>query len=285
MFELKVRVDPELSDALSGCLFEAGAEGVEERDDDEGTWVVTYAEEEASLGPLAQAVEEFRARVAVVFPDAFVGPTERSLRDDSWQQTWLSALEPAQVTDRFVLRPLHRAPAPEGESTIWFEPDACFGSGSHPTTRMAAQAVQSACEQRSQTRLLDVGSGSGVLCFVALRASARSAVGIDVDSRAVENSRRNAELNELSRGCVFETTPLQELPGEFDVVVANIDAPTLRALAPALAARLAPGGELFVTGLLDEQEAEVAAALQAAGLAVRGRAELGEWVLLALGRA
>ncbi len=284
MFELKVRVDPELSDALSGCLFEAGAEGVEERDDDEGTWIVTYAEEDASLDPLAQAIEEFRERVRVVFPEAFVGPTERSLRDDSWQDTWLSALEPAQVTDRFVLRPLHAAPAPEGENTIWFEPDACFGSGSHPTTRMAAQAVQSACERHSEARVLDVGSGSGVLCFVALRSSARSAVGIDIDPRAVENSLKNAARNELSRGCVFETTPLQEVSGEFDVVVANIDAPTLRALAPSLAARLAPQGELFVTGLLDEQESDVTAALQDAGLTVRGRAELGEWVLLALGR-
>ncbi len=285
MFELKVRVDPELSDALAGCLFEAGAEGVEEREDDEGFALVTYAEDAAALDPLAHAVEEFRAGVAVVFPDAFVGPTERGQRDDSWQRTWLDALEPAAVTDRFVLRPLHRAPAPDDESTIWFEPDACFGSGSHPTTRLAARAVQAACEERPGARLLDVGTGSGVLCFVALRSGAGSALGLDIDPRAVANATKNAELNALGAGCEFSALPVAELDGEFDLVVANIDAPTLRALAPALAARLSPRGELLVTGLLLEQETDVRGAFEATGLTVRSRADLGEWVLLELTRA
>ncbi len=282
MFELKVSIDSELSDALSGCLFEAGAEGLEEREDDDGLSIVTYAAERAALEPLVRAVEEFRERAALVLPDAHVGQAVISDAGDAWQETWQAALQPAQVTDRFVLRPTHRAPAPEGESTLWFVPEACFGSGSHPTTRLASQRVQDACLRAPGRTLLDVGSGSGVLCFVALRSGAKRAIGVDIEPVAVENARANARLNELAAGCEFSDTELAKVPGSFELVVANIDAPTLKALATDLAAHLAPGGELFVTGLLDEQEADVRAAFDTVGLRVDARHELGEWVLLAL---
>lgn len=284
MFELKVRVDPELSDALGECLFEAGAGGLEEREDDDGLCLVTYASERDALAPLLAAIDDFRERAALVLPEASVGAAVVSDVGEDWQATWQAALEPAKVTDRFVLRPTHRAPAPEGERTLWFVPDACFGSGSHPTTRMAAQRIQDACDARPGLSLLDVGSGSGVLCFVAARSGALRALGIDVDRVAVENSRHNAALNELEGTCEFSEVGLAELAKTFELVVANIDAPTLKALAPELAARLAEGGQLFVTGLLDEQEPEVREAFREVGLRVVGRDELGEWVLLSLAR-
>jgi ribosomal protein L11 methyltransferase len=188
------------------------------------------------------------------------------------------------VTDRIVLRPTPRAPATDGEETQWYRPDACFGSGSHPTTRLAAARVQAACLAKSGLTVLDVGSGTGVLCFVAARSGAKHCFGIDIDPLAVQNARENAELNALSGPCEFSDEPLESLGPTFDLVVANIDEPTLLALAPALATRLTPNGELFVTGVLGEQEAAVRAAFAQAALRVTGRDELGEWVLLALSR-
>lgn len=304
MIELRVNVDPSLTDALGSCLFEAGAEGVAEQEDDEGSWLVLYCTEPEQATRLTAAVDDFRARARLVFPDAEVGPVQRSEVARDWETTWLSALQPARITDELVLRPTHAAPAPEGERTLWFEPAPCFGSGDHATTRLAARAVERAIAELVTTRrstseltttehataeaaagpldVLDVGTGSGVLCLVAACAGATRTYGIDIDATAIDAAARNAALNSLSAHCSFTTAPLAAVDERAAVVVANIDAPTLRELAEPLLAHVAPAGVLLLTGLLDEQEQEVLDCFRARGARLDGRDQEGDWVLLRL---
>jgi ribosomal protein L11 methyltransferase len=287
MFELRINVDGRLVDALSGCLFEAGAGGVAEQDDDAGTWVVVYCAEQGEGEELARVAEAFRERALAALPDAEMGPVLLRPLDPSWQDTWLGALRPAPLTGALVLRPTHADSPPDGEETLWFEPAAAFGSGDHPTTRLAARAVERACATYASAgsneplTVLDVGSGSGVLCFVAARRGARRAVGVDIDPTAVAAAARNATLNDLANVCTFSAQSLAELAEPFPLVVANIDAPTLTELAAQLRRVLAPGGTLLLTGLLDEQETDVRSVFEAQGLRNVGREQEGEWVLLA----
>ncbi len=279
MLELRVQVDPRLADALSACLFDAGAGGVEEREDDTGLCLVTYGDE-AEIEALRQATEEFRRRVELAVPDAEVGSVTVKPASNEWQRTWLDALRPAQLTETFVARPTHQKPAPPEENTLWFEPDTCFGAGSHPTTRLAACALEQLCRMSPGTSVLDVGTGSGILCFVALRSGASRAVGTDIDPRAVSAARNNAALNNLESACEFSDRQLDSIDERFAVVAANIDPDTLCRLAPDLRRRLGPNGTLLLTGVLEERADEVRRAMASEQLTERASTRADGWILL-----
>lgn len=291
MIELRVNVDPSLTDALGTCLFEAGAEGVAEQEDDNGSWLVLYCTDPEQATRLTTAIDDFRSRARLALPEAEVGPVQRTEATRDWEATWLAALRPTRVTDELVLRPTHAGPAPPGERTLWFEPAPCFGAGDHATTRLAARAVERAIMDRAaletmtgsgELDLLDVGTGSGVLCLVAARSGAARTWGIDIDAIAVTAAAQNAELNGLSDRCHFSATPLSAVGERSPLVVANIDARTLQELALPLLTHLTPAGVLLLTGLLEEQEQEVLDGFLAQGARLEGRDQEGDWVLLRL---
>jgi ribosomal protein L11 methyltransferase len=160
-----------------------------------------------------------------------------------------------------------------------------FGTGTHPTTALCLAAISEAVTARPGLSVLDVGTGSGLLAIAARKLGAGRTVAVDVDPVAVrvagENAARNGVALELSGA------PAGEVRGAFDLVVANILANTLVELAPALDARLAPGGTLVLSGILAPQADEVRAAHVARGLRPappRERRE-GEWVALVLEKA
>jgi ribosomal protein L11 methyltransferase len=146
---------------------------------------------------------------------------------------------------------------PAGTTVLTIEPGATFGMGDHPTTRLTLSAarrwVTPGC------RVLDVGCGSGVLAIGTVVLGAASAVGIDIAPAAVPVTLANAAANGVHVD--VSTTPLEELDGDFDLVLANILAPALVALAPHLQRVLAPGGTLIVSGILEQTHAHVLEAL------------------------
>ena len=132
-------------------------------------------------------------------------------------------------------------------------------------------------------RILDVGSGSGVLALAALRLGAERAVGYDTDPLAVEAALANAERNGLSDGLEVRDGTLPAVAGErYPLVLANLVAALLIELAARLAAHLEPGGALIASGIVADRADEVVAALEGAGLVVRERRDDGEWVALRL---
>jgi ribosomal protein L11 methyltransferase len=272
------RVDPELIDALSGCLFSVGALGLEERP----TALVAYAEEELGR-ELALAYQTFREQVARAFPESEALPLQIEDVDQEFDRAWLEALEPVRLTDEVWFCPTTKRPPSESASAVlWFEPRVAFGSGEHPTTRLAARALveeQKQIETDSLDRLLDVGTGSGVLGLLALWLGWQRVVGTDISPEALEAARVNASLNDFQTR--FELAsgsfPADE---RFFWIVANIDRGTLLELSAELARRLLPGGVLFVTGLLVEDMPEVFEAYENEGLAAVASSIEGEWALL-----
>ncbi len=279
---LLFRARPDLLEALAECLFEAGARGLEEASAADA--LQTYVEDDDAARPLIDAFDDFRARVHVLLPDVSLEPAELGDADDGWQARWLDALEAEQLTRDWVLRPTTRPEAPEGERTIWFVPSASFGAGSHPTTRLVAQALEDHVQKRAGERLFDVGGGNGVLSLVALFSGASSALVVDIDPLAVAAASENASLNGLADRLSSELGSADFTDELFPLVVANIETRVLDGLAEQLVERLEPGGRLWLAGLLDEDADALAARYRAAGAVELARTRLAGWTLLELSR-
>ena len=164
-----------------------------------------------------------------------------------------------------------------------------FGTGLHPTTRLCLEALERLADAGKLThgsardgsaRVLDVGIGSGILAIAAGLFGAGELVGVDTDPIAVDASAANARRNRIARRLRVRTGSLPSGSGPFDVVLANLIAAVLVALAVPLRAELRPGGTLLASGIYREREPEVRAAFASVGLRVVDRAAEGDWVAL-----
>ena len=164
-----------------------------------------------------------------------------------------------------------------------------FGTGLHPTTRLCLAGIEAWADagyfargsaRRGGSRVLDVGCGSGILAIAAGLFGAEELVGLDTDPIAIEATEANARRNRLSRRVTARVGSLPSGDGPFDLVLANLIASVLVALAGDLAAELRPSGRLLASGIFVDREAEVAAALEDAGLDVADRSVEGDWVAL-----
>ncbi|MEI8241039.1 MAG: 50S ribosomal protein L11 methyltransferase [Actinomycetota bacterium] len=197
--------------------------------------------------------------------------------DERVADTWRKFAAPTLVEPGLVVCPawVDYTP-PLGTTVLRIEPGSTFGMGDHPTTRLTLSAARRWVGPGAA--VLDVGCGSGVLAIGAMLFGARRAVGIDIAPAAVPVTIANAVANGVHVD--VSTTPLQEVVGEFDLVLANILAPALIDLADDLRRVLAPGGVLVVSGILADAHVHVLRAL--APLEVLEVATLGEWAAVSL---
>ncbi len=178
--------------------------------------------------------------------------------DPAVADTWRQFAAPIWVEPDLLVRPAWVSfDAPAGVTVISIEPGATFGMGDHPTTRLTLRAARRVL--RAGGRVLDVGCGSGVLAIGTMLLGARSATGIDIAPAAVPITLANAAANGVE--VEVSMTALEDVEGEFDLVLANILAPTLVALAPDLRRVLAPTGTLVISGVLEHAHGHVIDAL------------------------
>jgi ribosomal protein L11 methyltransferase len=205
----------------------------------------------------------------------------RTVEDADWAEAWKEHYV-AQRIGRVVIVPSWRdEPLGEGEVAVTLDPGMAFGTGLHPTTRGSLLLLQEVIPM--PLRLLDVGTGSGILALAALRLGADRAVAIDTDQLAVGSARANADRNGLAGRMEVRPGTLS-LPAveRYPLVIANLVAALLVDLAKALAAHVEPGGTLIASGIIEPREIEVTDALASAGLRVTTRRSDGEWISLRL---
>jgi ribosomal protein L11 methyltransferase len=208
----------------------------------------------------------------------------RIVDEADWADAWKAHFPVLRVGRRIVVRPTWRrhAAAPE-DVVLMLDPGMAFGTGLHPTTRLCLMALESLAERGALAgaRVLDVGSGSGILSIAATRLGAASALALDIDPIAVEASAANARRNHLGRRIRALLGSLPTREPAFDVVVANLIGSLLVRLAPDVVAELRPGGSWLASGIFVDRELEVVAAFGSAGLATSDRWTEGDWVALA----
>ncbi|HLS84151.1 MAG TPA: 50S ribosomal protein L11 methyltransferase [Arenimonas sp.] len=184
------------------------------------------------------------------------GAQFREVADQDWERAWMDQYEPLKFGARTWIVPWNmEAPAEAGGGVIVrLDPGLAFGSGTHPTTSLCLQWLDG-LELRGKA-VLDYGCGSGILALAALKLGAQRAVGVDNDPQALAASADNAERNGVGeRLAVY--APEDEPAARYPVLVANILASALDALAPHLADRVEPGGQIALSGILQGQEQEL----------------------------
>jgi ribosomal protein L11 methyltransferase len=241
------QADAELA---SDRLWAAGAGAVEERSLASGTIAlrtVLAESDQTSLDRLGALEQTWQVTFETVDPAPL--------------QTWRTFVHPIQVNDSLVIRPawLAAGVAPAVHE-VSIEPGGSFGLGDHPTTRLSADAVWRLT--RHGARVLDVGCGSGVLSIIAAHRGAGEVVAIDIAEAAREATDDNAARNGLGKQITASTTPVGDVDGEYDLVVANILAPVLVTMAHDLRRLTASAGHLILSGVLADGYDHVLAALQ-----------------------
>ncbi len=198
---------------------------------------------------------------------------------DDWIEGWKRFHEAQPVGERLWVRPPFGADAPAGRIALTIEPGMAFGTGGHPTTRLCLTAIEALAPELAGASALDFGCGSGVLAIAAKKLGLGEVVAVDCAPEAVAGARRAARMNGVAIACARACVPPAR---RFALVVANILAEPLIALAPRLAA--ATGRRLVLSGVLAEQTGRVAAAYARAGLRLVRRTDEGEWAALWLAR-
>lgn len=190
----------------------------------------------------------------------WTGATFRKVEDQDWERAWMDQYVPLHFGARTWIVPWNHA-LPEGAdaadaAVVRLDPGLAFGSGTHPTTALCLRWLDGlAAEGVLQGRTaLDFGCGSGILALAALKLGAARAVGVDNDPQAILATTDNAERNGVGDRLAVHL-PQDEPAATYPVVVANILAKSLDALADTLAARVAPGGWIALSGILDGQQA------------------------------
>ena len=222
--------------------------------------------------------------IRAVLPRTLLAENSKSelsrLQDREWTRVWMDDFAPIQMGPRLWVCPSWAEPPDEALVNVMLDPGLAFGTGTHATTAMCLGALDAA--MNGGESVVDFGCGSGILAIAALKLGASKALGVDNDPQALAASRDNAARNKISADQFDAVMPedgrLSAWSNVANVVVANILAGPLLSLAQELIQLMAPGGRLLLTGVLEEQAAELIEHYAHVGLEVTDRRD--GWVLL-----
>ena len=283
--EASVQVDGEAAEAVSEVFNRYGQGGAvlsaDFGDEFRAAAVVTvktYLPLDEEGLKTKQCIEEALWHLSQIYP--LPAPEFRELTEDDWANAWKKHYHVLRIGQRIVIKPpwQEHEPRPD-EIVIELNPGMAFGTGLHPTTRMCLQALEEHLE--AGARVLDLGTGSGILAIAAAKLGAGSILALDNDPLAVKAARANVRANGVQNRVAVEHGSLDKATEEFELVLVNILARVIIELAnQGLVDRVRPTGLMIAAGIIAEQEAEIAAALREHGLEIVERRQETDWVAL-----
>jgi ribosomal protein L11 methyltransferase len=280
--ELQFTVIAEIAEPLGDALMELGALSISVEDAAAGGYDENPLYGEPGLSPEVQAWDlscvkalfskdldlPLHDLIAELKEVGFeVSPSQEVfIEDQDWVRLTQSQFEPIQVGQNIWIVPSwHQEPTVPNAICLAVDPGLAFGTGSHPTTRLCLEWLEQYSSRATpfHQSLLDYGCGSGILAIAAHKLGFKEVFGTDIDPQAIESARANAQQNQTKIQFELPDNIESSIGGQvFDVVIANILANPLQVLAPALIARLKPGGQLVLSGILERQADEVIASYQ-----------------------
>ena len=306
--QFRLKTTTQAEDIVSSMLADLGIEGVQIEDkiplteqdkeqmfvdilpdipDDDGTAYLTfYLDEDEDVAPVLMNVrkelEDMRA-----FLDVGECTIEESETEDvDWVNNWKQYFHQFYIDDILVIPSWEKVkPEDSDKMVIHIDPGTAFGTGMHETTQLCIRALKKYVT--SETEILDVGCGSGILGMLALKFGAKHSLGTDLDPCAIDATHENMEVNgirkdqyEVMIGNIIDDTAVQDAVGyeKYDIVAANILADVLVPLTPVIIHQMKPGAVYITSGIIEDKENVVIEAVKAAGLEVLEVNHQGEWV-------
>ena len=306
--QFRLKTTTQAEDIVSSMLADLGIEGVQIEDkiplteqdkeqmfvdilpdipDDDGTAYLTfYLDEEEDVAPVLMNVrkelEDMRA-----FLDVGECTIEESETEDvDWVNNWKQYFHQFYIDDILVIPSWEKVKTEDSDKmVIHIDPGTAFGTGMHETTQLCIRALKKYVT--SETEILDVGCGSGILGMLALKFGAKHSLGTDLDPCAIDATHENMEVNgirkdqyEVMIGNIIDDKAVQDAVGyeKYDIVAANILADVLVPLTPVIIHQMKPGAVYITSGIIEDKENVVVEAVKAAGLEVLEVNHQGEWV-------
>ena len=203
-----------------------------------------------------------------------------NVKDEDWSEVWKQFYKPLRAGKSLVVKPTWEPYAPKpGDRVIEIDPGMAFGSGTHETTGMCLELLEEAVH--GGERVIDVGTGSGILAIGAALLGAKDVLAIDIDPTAVKVARENVAHNHLEQTVTtVEGNLLEKVDAQCEVCVANIIADVICMFAAPLNDHIIPGGLFICSGIIKEREQDVTGALLAAGYTILDIRRKGEWVAM-----
>lgn len=313
--EVSLTVNGELAEAVAdvfarfapnGVMTEQGVKYNDAEDAGTPTGPITvraYLEINDQIEATRQKLEESLFYLGMIQP--LPVPAYKEIADQNWMEAWKQHYKPILIGERLVILPAWMDSPEPNRVAIKIDPGMAFGTGTHPTTQLCLELMEKALfdirESRigvsqlsdrspilsNEFRIIDIGSGSGILSIAALKLGAGQALAVDIDTESITNSRENANINGVRAELILGVGSVPEiLEGRFEfkkapLVVANILAPVIVRLFDAgLADLVEDNGAVILSGILSEQEQRVIEAGQAKGLEMNERRQVGDWVAL-----
>lgn len=281
--QVTVLTRPRNLDAIANFLMERGAPGVILK----SRGLDAYFPRSRNDAALKQDVRRFLGGIARLSPNGARPRADwRVVEAENWQNSWKRFIKPRRVGKGFWLTPPWIAPPRASRRrVITIEPGMAFGSGTHATTRGCLEFIERVAEsfQNQPFSALDVGTGSGILTIGLVKLGAEPVWAIDNDPVALQVARENLRLNQVAEKVHLSGRLLSEIRKKFPVVVANLTAETIMALAGGLERKVAARGFLILSGIL-QQKAGAVARRFAPAFRVLARRRSREWATLLLRR-
>ncbi len=264
---IKVNCNPELIDLLIAELFELGFDSFQEF-------------ENSFEGSCDQSVydEEAVRQILVNYPDTTfeLKETEKV----NWNEEWEKNYDPIIVDNKCMVRATFHDPDPSYEYEILVNPKMSFGTGHHATTYLMLSHQMKL--DHTDKKVLDVGSGTGILAIMAAKRGAKEIVATDIDDWCIENSTENFKLNQVESIQVLKGEINMVDQTDFDIIIANINKNVLLTQLGAYSERLKAGGQLLLSGFYTEDNQDLIIEAQEHGLTLSGSADKENWSMLVL---
>jgi ribosomal protein L11 methyltransferase len=277
---LTLRLPGPVQEAIINFLIEETSRGVRLEGDEVTAYCRPGAEAESCLRRLRgyyRALQELHRDL----PELEL--VENSCVEEDWAEVWKKFFKPLRLGRTIVVKPSWESwQGEDGQIVIDIDPGRAFGTGNHPSTALCIEILEELLWRFTSTgeggpRVLDVGTGTGILGIVAAKLGASRVVGLDIDPEALQIAAANVERNRVAEIVAVSGTPMEQVDEEFQVVVANLAADPLISHASALAGRVSGGGWLVLSGILEDQVEPVAECFSSRGLAPVEKRAGKEW--------
>ena len=294
--EVSLTVDGELAEAVADVLARFAPNGVTTEqavdfvnDEDEGTpvgpiTVRAYLPADEKLEERRQKLEESLYFLGMIQP--LPAPIFTPLANQNWMEAWKVHYQPIPIGKRLIILPVWLESPDASRISIKIDPGMAFGTGTHPSTQLCLELLESCTPKDGD--VIDVGCGSGILSVAALKLGAGFALGVDIEEASVKASRENADANGIpaDQFVIGLGSVTEVLAGKFQIrnaplVLVNILAPIIiRLFDMGLADLVSTGGALILSGILAEQAEGVIFSAKAHGLNLMEKRQIGDWVAL-----